>query len=71
MPISMKQLRNVIDDALILSEGRADDLLKQSVDGIQKKYADYMEQIDPIIRTTQKVWKKYKSSSEFERFPNT
>ena len=67
----MKQLRNVIEDALILAEGRADDLLKQSVDGIRKKYADYMEQIDPIIRTAQRTWKKYKSSPEFERFPNT
>ena len=71
MSLSMKDLRSVIDDAMLLSEGRGDDLLKQSVESIKNKYADYMEQIDPIIRTTQKVWKKYKSSSEFESFPNT
>ena len=71
MSLSMKDLRSVIDDAMLLSEGRGDDLLKQSVESIKAKYADYMEQIGPIIRTTQKVWKKYKSSSEFQDFPNT
>ena len=71
MATSMKDLRNIIDSAMMITEGRGDDLLSQSIDGIRNKYSEYSEQIEPILRTTEKIWKKYKGQTEFKNLPNT
>jgi len=71
MSLSMKELRSVIDDAMLITEGKGDDLLKQSVEGIKNKYAENLDQIEPVITTTEKTWKKFKTTPIFKNFPNT
>lgn len=71
MSNDIKKFMRLLESVETVSEGRADDLLKQSITSIETKYNESDYDTSVIVKTTNTIWKKMKSSPSFKHFPNT
>lgn len=72
MSNDIKRYKQLIESAL-LNEGRADDLLKQSITSLENKFKGTADELDmfTLIKTVETTWKKFKSTNSYQHFPNT